>query len=243
MKYFYPYIFLLICFIIIMSYYNSIKTTKTTIYNKNITETFHNNNKNNKNNKKETLILLGDSILKNNSYMDINEKSVEHLLKEKTDDNCYNYAEDGAIIIDCYNQLDKIPSDLNNKDTTIYLSVGGNDIISQYIERTQNPKNTQVLSDMFNSYKELVKSIQSQMDESKLVLLDIYYPSEPYYKKYYSIIHKWNNKIYDFASNPQNKINSVLKISKILTNKKDFVFDIEPSATGGEKIVSLIISD
>ena len=139
MKYFYAYIFLLICFIVGMSYYN------TYAYNHAIQEFFNNNNdknnknndKNNKNNnknKKETLVLLGDSILKNNSYMDYNEKSVEHLLKEKSNNNCFNYAEDGAIIIDCYDQLDKIPDDLNNKRTTIYLSVGGNDIINHYIE-------------------------------------------------------------------------------------------------------------
>ena len=229
MKYFYAYIFLLICFIISMSYYNT--------YNHSLHEFFNNNNK------KETLVLLGDSILKNNSYMDYNEKSVEHLLKEKSNNNCYNYAQDGAIIIDCYDQLDKIPETLNNKQTTIYLSVGGNDIINHYIERLQNTKDTHVLNTMFETYTELVKSIQARMYLSKIVLLDIYYPSEPYYKKYYRIINKWNNKIYDFAANPKNKIYGVLKVSKILNKQSDFVFDIEPSATGGEKIVSLIINN
>jgi hypothetical protein len=240
MKYFYAYIFLLICFIVGMSYYN----TYTYTYNHAIQEFFNNNNDKNKNNKnkKETLVLLGDSILKNNSYMDYNEKSVEHLLKEKSNNNCFNYAEDGAIIIDCYDQLDKIPDDLNNKRTTIYLSVGGNDIIKHYIEGLKNTKDTHVLNTMFDSYTELVKSIQTRMNLSKIVLLDIYYPSEPYYKKYYGIINKWNKKIYDFASNPQNKIYGVLKVSKILNNQNDFVFDIEPSATGGEKIVNLIIN-
>jgi hypothetical protein len=189
------------------------------------------------------LILLGDSILKNNAYMGNNEKSVEHLLKEKSNDNCYNYAEDSAIIIDCYNQLEKIPVTLNNKYTTIYLSVGGNDIITHYVERLQSTQNINILNTMFETYKELVKTIQARMYLCKMVLLDIYYPTEPYYKKYYAIIHKWNKMIYDFASNPQNNIDSVLKVSEILTHKKDFVFDIEPSATGGEKIVSLIIDN
>jgi hypothetical protein len=229
--YFYLYICLLSCFIVIMAYYN---TYNAQLY-KNIKDTFQTKDS------KASVILLGDSILKNNSYVG-NNQSVEHLLKAKSEDNCYNYAEDGAIIVDCYTQLDNINDTLNNANTTIYLSVGGNDIISYYIEQLNSTKNTHVLIQMFNSYKKLVKSIQTKMNLAKLVLLDIYYPAEPYYKQYYGLISKWNTMINQFASNPPNNISSVLEVSKILNNNKDFVFAVEPSEIGGGKIVNLMIN-
>lgn len=229
MTHFYLYICLLACFIIIMAYYN----TYIAQINKDPFQT---------NDSKASVILLGDSILKNNSYVS-NKKSVEHLLKAKSDDDCYNYAEDGAVITDCYNQLDNIPLSLNNANTTIYVSVGGNDIIEYYIKQLHSTKNTYALTKMFNSYKKLIKSIQDRIYLCRLVLLDIYYPTEPYYRQYYSIIYKWNKMITQYAANPQNKITSVLKVSKILNNKNDFVFAVEPSEKGGEKIVNLILND
>ena len=67
MNYFYLYIFLLLCFIVAVSYFNTYMST----YN----EGFNSN--------KQTFILLGDSILKNDAYVSDGE-SVDDLLKERT---------------------------------------------------------------------------------------------------------------------------------------------------------------
>jgi hypothetical protein len=75
-----------------------------------------------------------------------------------------------------------------------------------------------------------------------MVLLDIYYPDNLKYKQYHPVINEWNNKIYDYAREPKNNISSVLKVSNILTQGDDFSFGIEPSSTGGKKLVDSILN-
>ena len=226
MKYFYFYIFLLSLFIICVSYYN-------TLYSN--VESFYNNNNNN------TIILLGDSILKNNAYVS-NGKSINDLLLERSNKNVYCYARDHSKIVDVYSQVDDIPLNLNNKDTTIFLSAGGNDILTYYVDQENDSKDTSVLNPMFSSYKTLVNSIQTKMPNSKLVLLDIYYPDNLQYTQYHNVISEWNNMIHLYANDYKNNINGVLKISGKLKNSNDFSFGIEPSFVGGEKIVESIIN-
>lgn len=218
MKYFYLYIFFIFCFIVFMSYYN----TK---------EGFASNTK--------SFILLGDSILKNDAYVS-NGKSIENLLAEKNQ-NTYCFAEDHSKIVDVYSQIDKIPHDFDSPNTLIFLSAGGNDILSHYVDQNQDIKNTSVLNPMFSVYKNLIKSIQKRMPQSKIILFDIYYPDNLTYKQYHLIIEDWNNMIYDFAQNSKNKIYGVIRISSHLTQNEDFSFGIEPSSSGGQKITDLIL--
>ncbi len=75
--------------------------------------------------------------------------------------------------------------------------------------------------------------------KSNLVLLDIYYPENLSYTQYHPVLKEWNGLVYKYASKNDY---SVLKISKVLTKTEDFSFGIEPSATGGRKIVDTIIS-
>ena len=186
----------------------------------------------------KTYILLGDSILKNNSYVK-NGKGIDDILNEKTNGNTKCYAKDESTVVDVYSQLDSIPSDLNKKSTTIFLSVGGNDILNNYADKEVSVKDTNVLGPIFNAYKTLIKSIQTKMDESKLVLLDIYYPTNIKLSQYKPILQEWNKLITDFAST--NNI-EVINISNILIESTDFTLNIEPSESGGEKISNQIIS-
>jgi hypothetical protein len=59
------------------------------------------------------------------------------------------------------------------------------------------------------------------------------------YKQYHSIINDWNKMVYEYAG--KNGL-SVLKVSGVLTKSDDFSFGIEPSATGGRKLVDAILS-
>lgn len=229
MKYFYLYIFLLLFFIFLMSYNNTYNNTQHNLNR----ELFTSNNK--------AIILLGDSILKNNSYVE-NGQGIDNILTEKTDSKTYSYAEDGSIIVDIYNQLDKIPLELNEITTTIYISAGGNDILNHYVNKIGDITNMEELSNIFLEYTKLIKSIQTRFNKCKIVLLDIYYPDNNMYKQYHSVIREWNNMIYKYADNQANKVTSVLKVSTLLTHPKDFVFSIEPSSVGGEKIVNSILT-
>ena len=225
MKFFYLYIFLLICFIISMSYFN----------------TYVNKYKENFNVDKQIFILLGDSIFKNDAYVS-NGKSVCSLLTEKTNGTSMCLAIDNSKIIDIYEQIEKIPHNLNNNYTTIFISIGGNDILTYYDDRDNDINDTAFLGVIFTAYKKVITCIRDKLPNSNIVLLDIYYPDNLKYKKYHHIINEWNNKIYDYAKNSQNNILSVFKISNILTKKEDFSFDYEPSSTGGKKLVDTIIS-
>lgn len=193
-------------------------------------------------NSNKTYILLGDSILKNDAYVK-DGNSIENLLiKHNSDINLYSFAEDNSKIIDIYSQISKIPVEANNPDTYVFLSAGGNDILTHYVDQNEDITDTSILKPMFSSYKNLIKSISSRIPNAKIVILDIYYPDNLTYKQFHSIIKEWNNMIYDFVSKPYNNIYSVIKISNQLTQGDDFSFGIEPSSNGGKKIVNLILS-
>jgi hypothetical protein len=185
-----------------------------------------------------TIILLGDSIIKNNSYVK-NGKAVDEILKEKTNGNSYCYAEDNSTIVDVYSQVSSIPIELNKESTTIFLSSGGNDILKKYVERDANVENTDILNVIFIAYKKLIKSIQTKMNKSKLVLIDIYYPVNIKYEQYKPILVEWNKLLTDFVSESDNL--SIIKLSNELTDSTDFTLNIEPSDTGGEKIADQIL--
>lgn len=219
MKNFYLYIFILLCFIIIVSYWNTY-----------VKEGF--------NTDKQSFVLLGDSIFKNDAYVS-NGKSVDELLIERTNGKTTCLAVDHSKIKDIYDQIDKIPEYLNTSSTTLFLSVGGNDILSYYVEKTNDPSDTSFLDTMFKSYQEVIKSIQKRFPNVNIVIVDIYYPDSSTYKKYHSIIHAWNTMIHDYAR--KNNL-SLLKISRILTKPDDFSFGVEPSALGSGKLVDTILS-
>ncbi len=186
-----------------------------------------------KTNSNKTIILMGDSILKNNAYVS-NENSVEQLVSD-INKNTYCYAEDHAKISDIFSQISELSLDLNYPTTYIFLSAGGNDILSHYVDQQKDINNSTVLTSLYKSHKKLVESIQARLPLAKIVILDIYYPNNMQYKQYRSIIQQWNQKINQYSGKYD-----VLKISEYVTQPDDFMFGIEPSITGGKKIATLI---
>ena len=225
MENFYLYIFILLCFIIAVSYWTTYATSKYALV-----ESF--------NSEKQSFLLLGDSILKNDAYVS-DGKSVEQLLVERTNGKTTCLAIDHSKIVDIYSQVDKIPEELNTSQTTVFLSAGGNDILTHYVDQGNDSTDTSILGTMFAAYKKLIKSIQKKLPNANIVLLDIYYPENMTYKQYHSIINDWNKMVYEYAG--KNGL-SVLKVSGVLTKPDDFSFGIEPSATGGRKLVDAILS-
>jgi len=182
----------------------------------------------------QTIVLLGDSILKNNVYV---KKGVDQFLNESTDRDVVSLAQDGAVIGTTYKQLEHIPGGLNVNTTVCVLSVGGNNIIEDYIKGSHQVEDTEHLITLFDSYKALVKRLREKMDKTEILLLDIYYPTDEQYKEYYPLIGRWNQMQSEFAETA-----GVVKISKTLTQPRDFVFAIEPSDKGGKKIADSILS-
>jgi len=177
----------------------------------------------------KTIILLGDSILYNNSFVK-KGNSVEDFLEKKKNKNItvYNYSENEETINGIYQQLSKINIIFNSANTTIFLSVGGNDILQLY-NTSYNVKT------LFSYYKTLIKAIKTRFPLVNLILLNIYQPIN--LPEYSYIIQEWNKMLtteYGYFS--------ILDLTKILYKPSDFTFDIEPSITGGEKIGNKILS-
>lgn len=228
MDYFYLKIFGLILFIIAVSYWNT--------YCSSFIESFSSNKSS------RAIVLLGDSILKNNSYVS-DGKAVDNIIEErslKNDKNIelYSLAENNSKIVDVYSQINKIPLEINNKNSIIFLSSGGNDILSFYVDQNGDTNDTGFLNTMMAAYKKLVTGIQTRMNLCQIVLLDVYYPTSNQFAQYKPILEKWNALIATYA---REKSFGLLQISHVVTSNDDFTLGIEPSEKGGEKIAQLIL--
>ena len=228
MNYFYIKIIALVLFIIAISYWNT--------YCSSFIETFSSNCSNENINGNKTIVLLGDSILKNNSYVS-DGKGVDNILEERNA-TVISLAENNSKIVDVYSQINKIPLDINNISTFIFLSSGGNDILSFYVDQHGDTTDTGFLNTMMAAYKKLVKSIQTRMNKCQIVLVDIYYPASNQFSQYKPIIEQWNTLIANYAR--KNSF-GLLQISQTVTTSEDFTLGIEPSEKGGEKIAQLIL--
>lgn len=181
----------------------------------------------------KTIILLGDSMLENKYYVK-EGKSILSFLKESFD-KIYSFAVDRTIITGIYQQIKKIPQNLNTKDTYIFLSVGGNDII----ERAQSGSTTENIDTIFEDYMKIVELLKTKMFHSKIVLLTLYYPANKDYHLYYGMIKDWNQKLESFALRNEMQ---VIKTNQILSDPSDFINNIEPSELGGEKLAESIVN-
>ena len=183
------------------------------------------------------IVLIGDSMLNNSAYV-LSGQSIPDLiskdLEKTTGTTLYNFAKDGATINDCYSQLDKISTDLNNSNTSIFISIGGNNILN-----SRTKMDSTAITNLFNQYIELIKSIKTRVPNAQLIVLNLYFPVRSHYNSYYDAIEQWNKLLED---------NTFLGYKLIQTNNllvidDDFTYDIEPSFKGGKKIVKAIMDN
>ena len=183
----------------------------------------------------KNVILIGDSMLQNKYYVK-NGKSITDILEKSTPHyNIFNYAVDGTTISGTYQQIKEIPIEFNNSNTSIFLSAGGNDII----DRAQSGSTSENITQIFDDYCKMVQSLKTKMNDSKIILLTLYYPDSKDYHLYYGMIKDWNKKLDVFAKDQGFK---TLKTNNLLSRPTDFTSNIEPSETGGEKIAKSILT-
>ncbi len=178
------------------------------------------------------VILMGDSVLNNENYVPIG-KSVYDILKKKIN-QVLNVSKDGATINDLYGQLDKIPIDVNNSETYIFISVGGNDILNKRSELDS----AEVIR-LFNTYMEFLKALRTKLGSVNINIMNLYQPANPRYRTYKQSIEEWNKLINQY-SNKIGEMYNVVDLNSLLTTPQDFVYDIEPSDTASDKIANLI---
>jgi hypothetical protein len=185
-----------------------------------------------------TIILIGDSILNNNNYIFTEGKSVPDLIKAEHS-NTYLFAKDGAVITDCYIQIEDISSENNVNSTYIFVSAGGNNILSSKpgIENKTSLSN-EMIEAFFQQYTTLIHSLKSNFPNPQIYLLNLYYPLDPRFKNFYPYIDTWNSLLTDFAENNDLK---VIQTNKLMMQNVDFTNAIEPSEIGGKKIANVIL--
>lgn len=205
----------------------------------------------------DKIVLIGDSILNNNIYVPIG-KSVADNIKQLHGNNIIIAAKDGATIDTCYYQLNNI---INSKNYYLFISIGGNDILNSSYEKIkinendgnngndgndENNKNKNNENENKNKnnefekikkkYIKMVDFIREKYPETKIYLLNLYFPTDEKYGKYKNIINEWNEMISSLSDKYK-----ILKLDKLLTNSLDFTHGIEPSIIGSEKIARLIV--
>ena len=130
------------------------------------------------------VVLLGDSIFKNNSY--VGEKdSIEYLLKNKIDS--FVLAEDNSTIKDIIPQYKKMPNKHNEPNTYLFVSIGGNDLLNAYHYSNTDIDNLNEFNRIWIKYEKMVFQLKSQTD-CTLVLTDLYYIKDKEYIKYHKLI-------------------------------------------------------
>ena len=118
-----------------------------------------------------SIVLLGDSIFQNSNYVP-KDKSIEYLLKERLPIQSLVLAQDNATIHLVSHQYKSMPSIMNTKNTNIYISIGGNDLLNAY---TNNDTSNMDLFDMiWNLYKSTILNL-NRNTQCNIILTDIYY--------------------------------------------------------------------
>jgi hypothetical protein len=180
------------------------------------------------------IVLLGDSIINNSNYVP-EGKSVIDILRSKTNPNSvFNFSKDGSTINDLYSQLDKIPLDLNNSDTYIFISSGGNDILNK-----RGLLNNGEIKQLFDTYMDFIKALRVKLGSAKLNIMNLYLPANPRYQTYKPSIDQWNELI-NKHSTKVGEMYNVINLDTLIKGPEDFVYDIEPSEIASEKIANII---
>jgi lysophospholipase L1-like esterase len=170
------------------------------------------------------IVLVGDSLLRNNSYVPYGE-SVSDWLQQKQK-KCLTLASDGATIRDVYTQLQYLPLQLNVPTTTIVVSVGGNDFLRKQ-EHQQEEKT-------FEAYITLLETIQGKWNRTRIILLSLFCPKNKPHM--FSLVDKWNNMQSRYANSKNIQIIAMDSSHKQLDN------GIEPTSEGGKIIANQIIA-
>lgn len=206
---------------------------------------------------RKNIVLLGDSVFFNDPYVkagnSVCDKLKVKIAKQSIAAKLYCLAENDALMVDIYQQLDNVNRDsLNNKNTTVFISVGGNDILNFYKNLSINPNDNTKTNDtqangvdpenmkvLFNAYIKLVDAIIARLPLVKVKLFNIYSPLSKDYLIYNAPIRKWNGLL-DAKFHPYSNI-TIINNFGFMNQRADFNYDIEPSPIGAEKIANAIL--
>ncbi len=190
------------------------------------------------------IILLGDSILDNASYVRFNS-DVINILRSMLPDGwkATLLARDGSRINDIIYQLQLLPEDAS----FLVLSVGGNDALSRADILSESASSVSgvllQLADMQdefrNNYRKMLKNILSY--NLPTLICTIYYPRfpDPYLQRMAKLaLSIFNDCIISEAIASHSRL---IDLRLIFDEDKYYATPIEPSEKGGEKLAGAIL--
>ncbi|MGB3654702.1 MAG: SGNH/GDSL hydrolase family protein [Rivularia sp. (in: cyanobacteria)] len=191
------------------------------------------------------IVLLGDSIFDNATYVGENPDVITQLQMKIPDDwNASLNAIDGNKVNDVYTQLEKLPKDA----THLVLSVGGNNalscvsILNEKVASSAEVfiKLANMREDFENQYQKLLQKIISLgIPTSICTIYNPNYPESTYQRIAVAALNIFNDVIVRQAF--QNGI-PLIDLRLTCNEATDYANPIEPSCAGGEKIVNAIVN-
>jgi hypothetical protein len=189
------------------------------------------------------IVLLGDSIFDNATYVDGGPDVVTHLRRQLPDDwRATLSAVDGAVIEDVPRQLGCIPDDA----THLVLSVGGNDALghADLLDKAAS-SSAQVLGWLDDAARAFERRYADMLDavlgrSLPLTLCTIYNGNlgPPTQRRATAALAVFNDVVLRAAA--EHRL-GVVELRLVCTGPLDYANPIEPSVRGGEKIARAIV--
>jgi hypothetical protein len=86
---------------------------------------------------------------------------------------------------------------------------------------------------------DFLNALRVKLSNVKINIMNLYLPANPRFQSYKKSIDQWNNLI-NKNSSKVGEMYNIVDINSLLTNSSDFIYDIEPSESGSEKIANII---
>jgi lysophospholipase L1-like esterase len=200
---------------------------------------------------KKSILLLGDSIIDNEVYLQAGERSTHEAISDVfPDDEVHMYAVDGAVVADVPGQINGFLSKHNAREVShILLSVGGNDALGVLPSLGLPVANSfeafarmgGVLSAFDNQYQKLLDRLCQHFPQANLSVMSIYngnlqqdeIPVASVQAFSAVAISMYNDVIY---RNAIEKGCRVLELRSFFTDPSMYANPIEPSAKGSQAI-------
>ncbi|HKT39120.1 MAG TPA: SGNH/GDSL hydrolase family protein [Ktedonobacterales bacterium] len=190
------------------------------------------------------VVLLGDSIFDNQSYVEPGEPDVIRQLRARlpADWEATLLAVDGSVTTDIRRQLAHLPTDA----THLVISVGGNDALGQLDVLTSSATSVAealarlaAIQDQFEPiYRRMLDAVLAhRLPTAVCTIYNGNFPDPTYQRIATFGVTSWDDTILRCAIE---RGLPVLELRLICTDADDYANPIEPSAHGGDKIAAAI---
>ncbi|HEY7343088.1 MAG TPA: SGNH/GDSL hydrolase family protein [Ktedonobacterales bacterium] len=190
------------------------------------------------------VVLLGDSIFDNQSYVEPGEPDVIRQLRARlpADWEATLLAVDGSVTKDIRFQLAHLPTDA----THLVISVGGNDALGELDVLTSDASSVAetltrlaAIQDQFEpTYRRMLDAVLAlKLPTAVCTIYNGNFPDPAYQRIATFGVTSWDDTILRCAIE---RSLPVLELRLICTDAADYANPIEPSARGGDKIAAVV---